>query len=113
MLNDFILVFVLYEKDGKVLEFFIGVLLMQKNYLKCLISHRNQKQIFHQLVMVSFYYRVNVLIKTNKFTGHIKNVVLLNFKNFRGAFCRFVYFIIVTFNLIIFIKIFYQFSSLF
>ena len=25
MLNDFILVFVLYENDGKVLAFFIGV----------------------------------------------------------------------------------------
>ena len=32
MLNDFILVFVLYEKDGKGLAFFIGVyILMQKH----------------------------------------------------------------------------------
>ena len=78
MLNDFILVFVLYEKDGKVLEFFIGVLLMQKNYLKCLISHRNQKQIFHQLVMVvllvSFYYRVNGLIRSNMMLEQYENM---------------------------------------
>ena len=78
MLNDFILVFVLYEKDGKVLEFFIRVLLMQKNYLKCLISHRNKKQIFHQLVMVvllvSFYYRVNGLIRSNMMLEQYENM---------------------------------------
>ena len=78
MLNDFILVFVLYEKDGKVLEFFIRVLLMQKNYLKCLISHRNKKQIFHELVMVvllvSFYYRVNGLIRSNMMLEQYENM---------------------------------------
>ena len=34
MLNDFILVFVLYEKDGKVLAFFIGVHIDAKKLLK-------------------------------------------------------------------------------
>ena len=34
MLNGFILVFVLYGKDGKVLEFFIGVHIDAKKLLK-------------------------------------------------------------------------------
>ena len=34
MLNDFMLVFVLYEKDGKVLAFFIGVHIDANNLLK-------------------------------------------------------------------------------
>ena len=34
MLNDFTLVFVLYEKDGKVLAFFIGVHIDAKKLLK-------------------------------------------------------------------------------
>ena len=34
MLNDFILVFVLYEKDGKVLAFFIGVHIDAKKFKK-------------------------------------------------------------------------------
>ena len=47
-----------------------------------------------------------------KFIGHIKIVVLFSLKNFHGAFCRFIqYFIITTFYLTLFLKIFCQFSS--
>ena len=47
MLTDFILVFLLYEMDCKVFGFFIGVHIDAKMFLKCLLSHRNQKQISH------------------------------------------------------------------
>ena len=48
MLTDFILVFLLYEKDCKVFGFFIGVYIDAKNLLNCLLSYRNQKQISPQ-----------------------------------------------------------------
>ena len=47
MLNDFILMFVLYEKDGNMLAFFIGVHIDVNKLLKCLLSHGNQKKHSH------------------------------------------------------------------
>ena len=78
MLNDFILMFVLYEKDGNMLAFFIGVHIDVNKLLKCLLSHGNQKKHSHQLVMlvlwICLYYRVNSLIKPNKFLEQHENL---------------------------------------
>ena len=53
MLKDFILVYVLYENNFKVLAFFKRIHIDAKKVIKkCLFSHRNQEQIFHQQVMV-------------------------------------------------------------
>ena len=70
--------FVLYEKDGIVLAFFIGVHIDAKELLKMIDFSYKSEIKFPQLVMVvllvSFYCRVNGLIKSNKFLEQYENL---------------------------------------
>ena len=70
MLRDFILVFVLYEKNGEVLAFFIVVHIDAKKLLKMFAFWWKSETKFLSVMVVfqvSFYYRVKGLIKPNKF----------------------------------------------
>ena len=75
----------------------VGIFLLKSK--NGLIKHKHNK---------SFWSSMRIC----KFIGHIKTVVLFSLKNFHGAFCRFIqYFIIITFYLTLFLKIFCQSSS--